>query len=46
MKQMMKNGIELRKIIKKKYTTVKKLCEFNRRTEFILKILSDLLKKS
>ena len=30
-----------------KYTTmVKKLCEFNRRSEFILKILSDLLKKN
>ena len=30
-----------------KYTTmVKKLCEFNRRTEFILKVLSDLLKKN
>jgi len=30
-----------------KYTTmVKKLCEFNRRSEFILKVLSDLLKKN
>ena len=25
---------------------VKKLCEFNRRSEFILKVLSDLLKKN
>jgi len=30
-----------------KYTTmVKKLCEFNRRSEFILKVLSNLLKKN